>query len=229
MYDRESREERARRIVKTLADYFGEDKLRALTLLDIGSSTGIMDNILAPYFKNATGTDIDRQAIEFAKNNFQKRNLSFQVANAMKLPFKNNSFDIVVCNHVYEHVPNQNKLFSEIYRVLNPMGVCYLAAQNKLWPWEPHHNLPFLSWLPEIIANLYMKLSDKGDIYYEHPKTYWELKNLTRKFKTVEYTQKIVANPKKFGYYNPLIIFGQLLSPFAKYLSPTFFWLLIKK
>ena len=40
----------------------------------------------------------------------------------MKLSFKENSFDIVICTHVYEHVPNSKKLFDEIYRVLKPGG-----------------------------------------------------------------------------------------------------------
>lgn len=231
MYDRVSREQKARRIIKTLGDFFGKD-LKNLTLLDLGSSTGIIDNVLANKFKKVVGTDIDREAISFAKKNFQKKNLEFKVEDAMKLSFPDNNFDVVVCTHVYEHVPDQKQLFSEIYRVLKPGGVCYLAAQNKLWPWEPHYNLPFLSWLPNLVANFYLQITGKAKEYYETPVTYWKLKQLTKQFGVYEYTQRIIRNPTKFDYNtlaHPLLkIIIWPLSPVAKYFSPTFFWLLEK-
>ena len=151
----------------------------------------------------------------------------------MNLSFDNNSFDVVVCTHVYEHVPDSKKLFDEIYRVLKPGGICYLAAINRLWPWEPHYNLPFLSWFAKPLANFYVKLFGKADIYFETPRTYWGLKKLTVKFARFEYTQKILRNPKKFGYENlakmPTRHLAWVLSPFARYLPPTFFWILKKE
>ncbi|MFP4557245.1 MAG: class I SAM-dependent methyltransferase [Bacteroidales bacterium] len=38
------------------------------------------------------------------------------------MPFKSNSFDVVFCNHVLEHVPNDHKAMSELYRVMKPGG-----------------------------------------------------------------------------------------------------------
>ncbi len=225
MYDKKSREVKAVRIIKTLSDYFGKNKLKSLTVLDVGASTGIIDNILAKSFKKVVGTDIDKDAIKFATKKFKKKNLTFKVEDAMKLTFKDNSFDIVICTHVYEHVPNSQKLFDEIYRVLKPSGVCYLAAINSLWPIEPHYDLPFLSYFPKTIANYYVQITGKAKKYYETPTTYWGMKALTRKFKQIDYTGKIVSNPKKFGYKIPSLAF---IKPIAKYIMPTTFWILIK-
>ena len=232
MYDKNSRIKRAYRIIKTLEDYYGKEKIENLTLLDVGSSTGIIDNILASKFKKVVGVDIDRNAVDFAKKSFKKKNLEFKLDDAMELSFKKENFDIVICAQIYEHVPNSQKLLSEIYRVLKPGGVCYFAAINKLWPWEPHYNLPFLSWLPKTIAHLYVQILGKAKKYYETPKTYWELSKLTSAFKRVEYTEKILKNPTKFGYENsigkvpaPIL---KMLSPVAKYFVPTLFWLLVK-
>ena len=43
-------------------------------------------------------------------------------ADICALPFKDNSFDIILCNHVLEHIPNDKKAISELYRVLKPSG-----------------------------------------------------------------------------------------------------------
>ncbi len=234
LYDKKTREGRAFRMIKTLADFYGVIKLKDLKVLDIGSSTGIIDNVLSYKFKQVTGTDIDEQAIKFASKNFNHKNLRFKVEDAMNLSFPANSFDVVICAQVYEHVPDPKKLFSEIYRVLKPDGVCYLAALNKLWPIEPHYNLPFLAWLPKKIANLYIQITGKASSYYETPKSYWQLRNLTRKFTLIDYTPKILRNPNKFGYNDTLPnnlmarSITWIFSPLSRILAPTFFWILIK-
>lgn len=43
-------------------------------------------------------------------------------ADIQNLPFENDSFDIVFCNHVLEHVEDDRKALSELYRVMKPGG-----------------------------------------------------------------------------------------------------------
>lgn len=43
-------------------------------------------------------------------------------ADICNLPFENNSFDVIFCNHVLEHIPNDTKAMQELYRVLKPGG-----------------------------------------------------------------------------------------------------------
>jgi SAM-dependent methyltransferase len=45
-----------------------------------------------------------------------------------KIPFNENSFDFLICNHVLEHVPDIKKALSEIYRVLKPNGLAVLQT-----------------------------------------------------------------------------------------------------
>src|SRR3989344_1791188 len=132
MYEIKSREEKALRIIKLLQVHLGKNNLKKLTVLDVGASTGIIDNYLSRYFKKVVGTDIDKKAIRFAQKNYHQKNLRFKIEDAMKLTFSDSFFDLVICTHVYEHVPNSQKLFQEIYRVLKPNGICYLAAINSL-------------------------------------------------------------------------------------------------
>lgn len=44
-------------------------------------------------------------------------------ADICKLPFDDNSFDFILCNHVLEHIPNDTKAMQELYRILKPGGM----------------------------------------------------------------------------------------------------------
>lgn len=44
-------------------------------------------------------------------------------ADICNLPFDDNSYDVILCNHVLEHIPDDNKAMQELYRVLKPGGM----------------------------------------------------------------------------------------------------------
>ncbi len=44
-------------------------------------------------------------------------------ADICNLPFLDNMFDVILCNHVLEHIPNDTKAMQELYRVLKPGGM----------------------------------------------------------------------------------------------------------
>lgn len=156
MYNRRSRERKAQTMVSVLQDYYDAD-LKSLSLLDIGSSTGLIARYLAMYFGEVVGIYIDRPAVEFAKATHQKDNLQFMQADSLKIEMPESYFDVVICAQVYEHVPNAAMMVDEIYRILKPGGVCYFAAGNRLNIIEPHYHLPFLSLFPRPLAHLYVK------------------------------------------------------------------------
>ncbi|OUR94777.1 SAM-dependent methyltransferase [Flavobacteriales bacterium 34_180_T64] len=43
-------------------------------------------------------------------------------ADICNLPFEDNAFDVILCNHVLEHIPDDTKAMQELYRVLKPGG-----------------------------------------------------------------------------------------------------------
>ncbi|MCB2221446.1 MAG: methyltransferase domain-containing protein [Bacteroidetes bacterium] len=45
-----------------------------------------------------------------------------------KIPFPDNHFDAIICNHVLEHIPDDQKAMSELYRVLNTAGWAVLQV-----------------------------------------------------------------------------------------------------
>ncbi|GAB4338048.1 MAG: hypothetical protein Kow0089_09710 [Desulfobulbaceae bacterium] len=168
------------------------------TAVDIGCSAGFFTQALAQHFKVVFGIDIDRNALPIAVSKSSAPNLMYILADSLKLPFEDNSVDLVICNHVYEHVPDAELLFVEIERVLSDTGICYLGAASRFIVKEPHYHLPFLSWLPRVLAHRYMKLTGRGDQYYEQLRSYWGIKNLISRFRVTDYTIKIIAQPDKY-------------------------------
>jgi len=76
--------------------------------------------------------------------------LQFQYANALALPFADNSIDYVHSSAVWEHVgcvENQRKMLFECLRVADK-GV-FLTTPNRWFPVEFHSQLPLVHWLPK--------------------------------------------------------------------------------
>jgi SAM-dependent methyltransferase len=65
---------------------------------------------------------------------------------ATHLSFADNSFDVVIGNHILEHIPNDTKAMEEIYRVLKPAGRAILqvpySEKNSITIEEPGINEP---------------------------------------------------------------------------------------
>lgn len=224
MYDAVSRERKAGTMTAVLKDYAGQP-IGEYRLLNIGCSTGIIDNYLANHFRSVVSMDIDRHAVEQAKKKFHKENLGFQVGDALDLQFADCTFDVVVCSQVYEHVPSASIMMDEILRVLVPGGICYFAASNRLMWNEPHYNLPLLSVIPRSLSHLYVRLAGKGEYYHELHYTYWGLRKLVRKFIIHDYTKKIVRDADKY-HFEYMLPPRSLKAAMARVISGTFYWLM---
>ncbi len=198
LYDEKKRTKKADTMIALLSTFYGQEKLKTLKVLDVGASTGFIDHYLSDFFEQVVGIDIDEQAIAFANKRFNAGNLIFKLDDAMKLSFDEDTFDLVICSQVYEHVPDSQLMFTEIYRVLKPGGVCYFAAGNRLSINEHHYNLPFLSVIPRTLAHYYVRIFGKADFYYEKHLSYWGLMSLVRDFLVVDFTRRIITTPKKF-------------------------------
>ncbi len=53
-------------------------------------------------------------------------------ADICNLPFDSNSFDVILCNHVLEHIPNDVKAMQELFRILRPGGWGILQIPQDL-------------------------------------------------------------------------------------------------
>ena len=100
-----------------------EEKSGQSKLLEIGAGMGENTSSLLDMSFKVTSTDISSKSVEVMRNRFSKySNFSVEVADMEKLPFNNESFD-VVCSAGSLSYGDNDTVLNEIHRVLKPDGV----------------------------------------------------------------------------------------------------------
>ncbi len=104
-------------------------------IIDVGCGIGGSTLHLAQKFGcNATGITLSPVQASRAKESAKeagldsKSNLQFDVANALDMPFTDNTFDLVWSLESGEHMPDKAKFLDECYRVLKPGGKMIFAT-----------------------------------------------------------------------------------------------------
>jgi SAM-dependent methyltransferase len=104
-------------------------------VLEVGCGSGLLWSNIGPQLPdlNLTLTDISEGMLEVARHAldpFGHLNLvEARTCDAQDLPFDDNTFDVVVANHMLYHVPDRPRAVGELARVLRPDGVL-MAATN---------------------------------------------------------------------------------------------------
>lgn len=104
-------------------------------VLDIGCGTGALLEQLQPRSREAWGIDNSREALQFCR----KRGLTNLVlADATRLPFVSDYFDLVTAIGIIEHVRDDEALLFQIRRVLKPGGALILLTSSFPYLWSMH-------------------------------------------------------------------------------------------
>ena len=105
---------------------------RGSKILDIGSGPGNEAIFLAKQGMEVTGLDLNSEAIKLSKKlaNLQEVTVKFVQGDAVKLPFKNSSFDVVNDTFVFHHFEKTiRKIYAqEVNRVLKKDGIFILRG-----------------------------------------------------------------------------------------------------
>ena len=106
------------------------------SILELGCGTGKNTSFLAQIGENIFAVDFSQGMIEKAREKVQSENVRFSMIDiTQKWNFENQSFDLIVCNLVLEHIEDLSFLFSEASRCLQEEGRFLI---NELHPFKQY-------------------------------------------------------------------------------------------
>ena len=110
-------------------------------ILDVGCGSSVFSRLLAKKYPCAEimGIDISEEAVDFATTAKEKeglKNVSFMATGINNLPFKNDSFDVIIVSHLIEHLEKPNEALIEVNLKLKKGGILFVTTPNylSLWP-----------------------------------------------------------------------------------------------
>lgn len=145
-------------------------------VIDIGCGGGILAESMAQLNGIVTAIDLAPQSIEIAKLHLHESNLqvNYQCINIEDFALEHpNSFDILTCMEMLEHVPEPSFIIENCAKLLKPGGIAFFSTMNR--------NLK--SYILGVIAAEYLlRLVPKGTHEYQKFLQPAELNKLLKKF-----------------------------------------------
>ena len=122
--------------LRTYIDLVSRYSKPGCKILEIGGGNGLAARLLNQLGYHVIGTDI---SLFFLKDTEEWRNerLNYAVCDALDLPFKTESFDVVCSSELIEHVPDAERTLSEMMRVVRKGGRIITAGPNLCSPILP--------------------------------------------------------------------------------------------
>ncbi len=134
-------EKAARRVVGSYYSKVAEEvvsNIKEGTILDLGTGPGYLPIEIvktSPSIK-VDGIDLTRKLINMARTNASKagvaHRVNFQVGNAAKLPFEDDSYDMVISTGMLHALKNPVNVLKECYRVLKRGGEAWIYDPAKV-------------------------------------------------------------------------------------------------
>jgi SAM-dependent methyltransferase len=125
---------------------------RGRRLLEIGAAAGCLTIALNEIGYICTGLEPDADALRTARELAREVNRPCLVVGgrAEKIPFPDESFDIVITNSVLEHVSDIDTCFRELSRVLVPGGLLWFETASSMSPFQNEiRRFPLFGWYPD--------------------------------------------------------------------------------
>nr|MDO8081642.1 class I SAM-dependent methyltransferase [Candidatus Freyarchaeota archaeon] len=198
-------------------------RINKLRVLDVGCGSGGVSIAFAKNGAHVVSIDLNKNCTKITKIRACEEKVLLDVLNAdaSNSPFSDEVFDILVCNDVIEHIPDVNKFFSEISRLLKSDGLIFIETPNKLSPYviisDPHSGLPFVVLLPKRIADPFVWRWSrvKNSLYYNA--TY------------LDFVKKFVKNGIEIFFVDLLAYLKAAKTPTARISSSSGIYQLLKK
>lgn len=159
---------RGKEIIERIGDAISYDNA---VILDVGSGWGELQYELSQPQYNAQhiyGIEPHDKLLQLSKIILDGNTKTTVTQGVVEqLPFEDNTFDIVICYTVLEHVQDYKKAVSEMLRVLKPGGKIYVFAPNYLFPREGHYRMTFPAMLGKRLGHWYLQVMKKDTEFFD--------------------------------------------------------------
>lgn len=99
-------------------------------VLDIASGTGYGTKLISRNAKKVYGIDYSPEAIKYAQEHYNAKNIEYIKGDAQAIPLPDNSVDVAASFETIEHLPRPKKFIQEIKRVLKADGQFIVSTPN---------------------------------------------------------------------------------------------------
>jgi SAM-dependent methyltransferase len=161
--------------------FFASQFVRGKRVLEVGCGRGYGTSYLAGKgAASIVGGDMDGDGIKYAQARYGRTGSgSFVRIDASYLPFRNGSFDLVVCFDIAEHLRDYERHFDECSRVLGEDGLFICATPNRDahygWAKPPYHVHEFsLVEMNLLLGKRYSQVVSFGQILIRSDRLRWE-------------------------------------------------------
>lgn len=142
-------------------------------VLDVGCGFGGTIATINQRYKNMNlvGVNIDERQLARARKIVlpaETNKIEFVEADACKLPFENNSFDVVLAVESIFHFPSRELFFQEAKRVLKPGGylaICDFTPADIVMPWMGMLDFVFKGLFPDVYAQNNLNLNNSVTLH----------------------------------------------------------------
>jgi SAM-dependent methyltransferase len=132
---------------------WGEGARRAL---EIGPGSGVYLPTLAATATEVVGVDIEDAYLDRLRPlERDYSHLRLVHDDILKSSFPDSFFDLILCTEVIEHISDSRTVFSEIARLLAPLGVLILSTPQKYSPLEISSKVAFLPGIIDLVRRIY--------------------------------------------------------------------------
>jgi 2-polyprenyl-3-methyl-5-hydroxy-6-metoxy-1,4-benzoquinol methylase len=158
------RRERGTELARFIDELVG---LAGARLLDVGSGWGELALACTERGALTVGVEPDATEVRISELLFRSFGLAPTVSQGVgeRLPHADETFDLVTCQQVLEHVDDVGQVVSELVRVTKPAGHIFVSTPNYLFPYEGHYRLKWFPFMPKQLGAWVLRRKGKDPTF----------------------------------------------------------------
>lgn len=124
--------------------------------LEVGPGSGVYLRKLTGLFGEVVAADVEQSYLDDLHHlAMLDPNLELRQDDITNSGFASNSFDLILCTEVIEHIPDSSSALREMYRLLKPQGVLVLSTPQRYSPLELCAKIALLPGLINLVRLVY--------------------------------------------------------------------------